>query len=227
MFNLNEYEPVEARIKAFWEKYPEGRLHTELVHFDSSNFIVKASAYTDRTDTVPAATDYAHEVVGSSPVNKNFGLENCTTSALGRCLSTLGFSPKGKRPSREEMAKVQAIKEAKPLDWGQPDEIPLPPEPSDPFNEWPNVAETLGAKVIDIKPAKITEPNFIKASEKQVKFLFTLFKQMADRDIDYLQDSPRLDFIEAVISRRVPDYGLLSSKEASAVIKALQKELEA
>jgi len=52
MFNLDDYEPVESRIKAFWEKYPDGRLHTELVHFDSSNFIIKAMAFTDRTDTV-------------------------------------------------------------------------------------------------------------------------------------------------------------------------------
>jgi len=225
-FNLNDYETVEARIHKFWEIYPDGRLITELVHFDSMNFIVKASAYTDRTDTTPAAVDYAHEVVGSSPVNKNFALENCATSALGRVCSTLGLSPKGKRPSREEMAKVQAIKEANPLKWGEPEDIPLPPEPSDPFGAWPSAVEALGAEVIEIKPKAIREPNHLPATDKQVKFLFTLFKQMADRNIDYLQDKPRVDFMEAVIGRRVPDYGLLSSKEASAVIKSLQKELE-
>jgi hypothetical protein len=218
MFNLDEYEPVESRIKAFWEKYPDGRLHTELVHFDSSNFIIKAMAFTDRTDTVAAAIDYAHEVVGNSPVNKNFALANGCTSAIGRCLSTLGFSPKGKRPSREEMAKVveiNAIKAAKPLDWGT-DDIPLPPPPdNDPFGAWP-VEQVVN---------KISEPNFAPSSDKQVRFLFTLFTKMAAKDKAYLQQETCVSFIEKIVGKRVADYGLLSAKEASAVIKALQKEV--
>lgn len=110
-FNLDDYETVESRIARFWEQYPNGKIHTELVHFDDTQFIVRALVYRDAEDTVPAAIDYAHERVDSSPVNRNFGLENCTTSAIGRSLSTLGFSPKGKRPSREEMAKVQQLEE--------------------------------------------------------------------------------------------------------------------
>lgn len=110
-FNLEDYEPVESRIARFWEQYPEGRIHTELVHFDDTQFIVKASIYRNAEDTVPAAIDYAHERVDSSPVNRNFGLPNCATSAIGRSLADLGFSPKGKRPSREEMAKVQEVTE--------------------------------------------------------------------------------------------------------------------
>jgi hypothetical protein len=34
-------------------------------------------------------------------------LENCETSAIGRALANAGFAAKGKRPSREEMAKVE------------------------------------------------------------------------------------------------------------------------
>jgi hypothetical protein len=221
-FRLDEYEPVEARIKAFWEKYPEGRLHTDLIHFDSGNFIVKASAYTDRTDPIPAAIDYAHEVVGNSPVNKNFALENCTTSALGRCLATLGFAPKGKRPSREEMAKViemNAVKAANPLKWGEPEDIPLPPEPTDfdPFQQWPNP-----------QPAKITEPNFAKMSEKQLSLLRLLFSQLSNAipDNDYLSHAKQSEYCSKVINREISIVEL-SSKEASAVIKSLQKDLEA
>ena len=110
-FNLDDYETVESRIARFWEQYPEGRIHTELVHFDDTQFIVKASVYRNAEDTVPAAIDYAHERVDSSPVNRNFALPNCATSAIGRSLADLGFAPKGKRPSREEMAKVQEVTE--------------------------------------------------------------------------------------------------------------------
>ena len=221
-FRLDDYEPVDARIKAFWEKYPEGRLHTELIHFDSGNFIVKASAYTDRNDPIPAAIDYAHEVVGNSPVNKNFALENCTTSAIGRCLSTLNFSPKGKRPSREEMAKViemNAVKAANPLKWGEPEDVPLPPEPTDfdPFQQWPNPT-----------PAKITEPNFQKMSGKQFGFMGSLFRQLAEAlgDLDYHTAAKQEKYAADVIGQ-TKDLMELSSKECSAVIKSLQKDLEA
>ena len=218
-FNLNDYETVETRINRFWEIYPEGRLITELVHFDSGNFIVKASAYTDRNDPVPAAVDYAHEVVGSSPVNKNFALPNCATSAIGRCLATLGLSPKGKRPSREEMAKViemKKVKEANPLDWGVKDEVPLPPEPSfDPFQQWP--AD---------QPAKITEPNFHKLSGKQFGFMEALFRKAGEQfnDLEWHTQVKQIEYIETVLGRPVKPLDL-SSKEASAVIKRLQKDL--
>ena len=219
-FRLDDYEPVDARIKAFWEKYPEGRLHTELIHFDSGNFIVKASAYTDRNDPVPAAIDYAHEVVGNSPVNKNFALENCTTSAIGRCLSTLNFSPKGKRPSREEMAKViemNAVKTANPLKWGEPEDIPLPPEPNDfdPFQQWPNPT-----------PAKITEPNFNPMSEKQLGMIRRLFHNLSSDKDSYLSNEKQSGYCSKVIGKQV-QLVELTSKEASAVIKSLQKDLEA
>jgi hypothetical protein len=43
-----------------------------------------------------------------SPNMKSSALEVCETSAIGRALANLGYAPKGKRPSREEMASVSA-----------------------------------------------------------------------------------------------------------------------
>ncbi len=31
MFNLENYETVDERLEKFWEKYPDGRIATELV----------------------------------------------------------------------------------------------------------------------------------------------------------------------------------------------------
>jgi hypothetical protein len=107
---LDNYEPVADRISKFWDKYPNGRLHTEIVLINETEIVIKASAYTDREDTRPAAIDFAQETRGSSSINKQNFAENCATSALGRCLATLNFQPKkdGKaiRPSREEMKAV-------------------------------------------------------------------------------------------------------------------------
>jgi hypothetical protein len=112
---LDNYEPVADRIAKFWDKYPTGRLHTEIVLINETEIVIKASAFTDREDPRPAAIDFAQETRGSSNINKQSFIENCSTSALGRVLATLNFQPKrdGKaiRPSREEMQAVTPSKQ--------------------------------------------------------------------------------------------------------------------
>lgn len=104
---LDDYEPVADRITKFWAKYPNGRIITEIKLINETEVVVQASIFTDREDTRPASVDWAHETRGSSNINRASFLENCSTSAIGRGLATLGFSTK-KRPSREEMEKVTA-----------------------------------------------------------------------------------------------------------------------
>ncbi len=104
---LDNYQPVEERIRQFWEKYPTGRIHTEIVLINEQEIVIKASIFTDREDSRPAAIDFAQETRGSSNINKQNWAENCSTSSIGRGLATLGFAPKGMRPSREEMQKSQ------------------------------------------------------------------------------------------------------------------------
>jgi hypothetical protein len=115
-FNLKEYEPVEDRNRRFWADHPEGRILTDLVHHDGTRYVVRSEVYTDRDDTRPAATGYAEEVVTAVGVNKTSALENCETSAEGRALARLGYAPKGARPSREEMEKVQRRETPSPAD---------------------------------------------------------------------------------------------------------------
>ena len=49
----------------------------------------------------------ASETIAEKGVNSTSALENCETSAIGRALANVGFAAKGKRASREEMAKVE------------------------------------------------------------------------------------------------------------------------
>jgi hypothetical protein len=63
-------------------------------------------------DGVVIATGHAEEVRGQGNVNRTSHVENCETSSLGRCLSNFPVhnfagSDYTKRPSREEMSKVQ------------------------------------------------------------------------------------------------------------------------
>jgi hypothetical protein len=112
-----DYEPVDSRIHRFWLEHPEGRIHTEIVLINETEIVIKASVYADRDDTRPVAIDFAQETRNSSPVNKLSFVENCATSAIGRALATYAYSPKGKRPSREEMAKVSRGEISNERDW--------------------------------------------------------------------------------------------------------------
>jgi hypothetical protein len=118
-FNLNEYQTVQERIDLFWKKYPVGRFKLDIVSMTDNQVVIKASVWTDKNDKHPTTVDFAEERIGTSPVNKISHVENCATSSLGRAISALGneFSPKGKRPSREEMDKVSRNTKATAKDW--------------------------------------------------------------------------------------------------------------
>jgi hypothetical protein len=105
-FDLSNYEPVANRIQTFWKTYPAGRIITEIKLINETEVVVQASVFTDREDARPAAVDWAHETRGSSNINRASFLENCSTSAIGRAVSTLGISSSKNRPSREEMIKA-------------------------------------------------------------------------------------------------------------------------
>ena len=112
-----DYEPVDSRIHRFWAEHPEGRIHTEIVLINETEIVIKASVYADRDDTRPVSIDFAQETRNSTPVNKLSFVENCATSAIGRALATYAYSPKGKRPSKEEMEKVQRGEISNTRDW--------------------------------------------------------------------------------------------------------------
>lgn len=108
---LENYEPVSERIKRFYEDHPTGAIHTELVFDDGKRVVIKASVYRDINDSQPAGTDYAEELLTERGVNSTSRIENCATSAQGRALAAIGYlgSDWTKKPSREEMAKVQRM----------------------------------------------------------------------------------------------------------------------
>ena len=113
MFNLDDYETVEERLVKYWKDHPDGRISTILVEATASRFIVQAYIYRTEADQQPWSTGLAEETVQGRGVNATSALENCETSAIGRALATAGYATKGKRPSREEMAKVAKLSQVK------------------------------------------------------------------------------------------------------------------
>lgn len=107
-----EYAPVAERITLFYERFPEGRIITELVARDAREVTFRASVYRSPSDREPAATGWAAEREGDGDVNSVACLENTETSAIGRALANLGFTASAQRPSLEEMARASARRAA-------------------------------------------------------------------------------------------------------------------
>ena len=113
MFNLQDYETVEERLVKFWKEHPDGQIHTQLLDSANGRFIVMASIFRTEADTRPWTSGLAEETIQGRGVNATSALENCETSAIGRALANAGYATKGKRPSMEEMQKVQRAGEVK------------------------------------------------------------------------------------------------------------------
>ena len=101
-----EYALVADRIVLFYEKYPEGCIHTRILQHTAELVIVRAAVYRSPDDERAAATGLASERFGDGEINTVACLENTETSAVGRALANLGFTASRQRPSAEEMAKV-------------------------------------------------------------------------------------------------------------------------
>ena len=110
-FNLDDYEPVASRLDRFLKAHPDARVITDLVHYLADVAVFKCELWLN--DEI-IATGWAEEIRGQGNVNKTSHLENCETGAVGRALANAGLSGSdfAKRPSREEMGKVQRMTES-------------------------------------------------------------------------------------------------------------------
>jgi len=113
MFNFADYETVEERLIKFWKDHPDGQIHTELLDSANGRFIVMARIFRTEADSRPWTSGLAEETIQGRGVNATSALENCETSAIGRALANAGYATKGKRPSVEEMQKVQRAAQVK------------------------------------------------------------------------------------------------------------------
>ena len=107
-----QYVEVNERIKFFRqeEQYKNWSLITEFPVLDSEQCVCKASIAD--TEHRIIATGHAHEVQGSSNINKTSYVENCETSAVGRALAMLGIGIDTSIASANEVSDAIAKQEA-------------------------------------------------------------------------------------------------------------------
>jgi hypothetical protein len=111
--SLDSYVDVETRMRLFFEKFPSGCLQSEVVRDDGKSVTVRGFAYRTPDDPRPGV-GHAEEVRGDSQVNKRSALENGETSAWGRALVAVGFSPTLRVKSLAEVEQERS-REHKPV----------------------------------------------------------------------------------------------------------------
>ena len=104
-----DYIPVNERIKAFRFIYPRGQIVTEIIGLENGICTIKASAFDE--DGKLLATGHAQEKETSSFINKTSYIENCETSAVGRCLGNAGIGLDNGFASYEEVANAKKQQE--------------------------------------------------------------------------------------------------------------------
>ena len=104
-----DYIPVNERIKAFRFIYPQGQIRTEIIGLADGICTMKAEAYDEEGRLL--STGHAQEKETSSFINKTSYIENCETSAVGRCLGNLGIGLDYGFASYEEVANAKKQQE--------------------------------------------------------------------------------------------------------------------
>ena len=112
-----DYKLIVARLKEFLDDSKgEYAIHTEVLKADMNEALVKASVIHLATGVV-CSTGHAHEVQGSTNVNSTSWVENCETSAIGRCIGMFKSKYTGDSiASADEVANaIQQQNDATPL----------------------------------------------------------------------------------------------------------------
>jgi hypothetical protein len=106
-----QYVTVNERLIYFREKYPDHALTSEIVELTEERVVMKA---TIQFGDVVYATGHAYEDKDSTFINKTSFIENCETSAWGRCLAAFGIGIEEGVASFEEVANAVVQKDDKP-----------------------------------------------------------------------------------------------------------------
>ena len=95
-----EYVEVHERIAYLRKNYENAQLITEIISNDNGVCLMKASLIID--DTL-VSTGHAYEKEDSTFINKTSYIENCETSAVGRCLGNFGIGINASVASADEV----------------------------------------------------------------------------------------------------------------------------
>ncbi len=98
------YLTVAERISMFRNDHPEHTILTEILSIDDSRVLIQATIQDESGRTL--SQGIAEEVRGSSNINKTSAVENCESSAIGRCLAFYKYSGDESIASADEVQRA-------------------------------------------------------------------------------------------------------------------------
>jgi len=101
-----KYIEVHERLKYFRLHYPDHDMNSEVFYFDGKECVITykiTSGVNNGEDYRIHAAGHAHEKLSLKGVNSTSFLENCDTSAIGRCLANFGIGIDEGYASADEM----------------------------------------------------------------------------------------------------------------------------
>jgi len=106
-----EYVEVHERITHLRQNYKDAQLLTEIISNDNGVCVMKATLIIN--DKV-VSTGHAYEKEDSTYINKTSYIENCETSAVGRCLGNFGIGINSSIASADEVVNAITQQQQKP-----------------------------------------------------------------------------------------------------------------
>jgi hypothetical protein len=106
-----DYVEVHERIGYLRKNYKVAQLLTEILSNEGGVCIMKATLYVD--DKI-VSTGHAYEKEDSTYINKTSYIENCETSAVGRCLGNFGIGINSSIASADEVVNAINQQQQKP-----------------------------------------------------------------------------------------------------------------
>lgn len=111
-----EYFTVAERVQTFLEKFPGYVITTNIERFEGDDCIIKATILNDKGDV--AATGIAHEVRGSTNINRTSHVENCECVPLSVPILTRGGWKFYHQLTLDEEVLAYSV-ESEQLEWGR------------------------------------------------------------------------------------------------------------
>ena len=98
-----DYVEVHERVTHLRENYENAQLITELISNDNGVCVMKATLMINNNIV---STGHAYEKEDSTYINKTSYIENCETSAIGRCLGNFGIGINSSIASADEVVNA-------------------------------------------------------------------------------------------------------------------------
>lgn len=100
------YSTVSTRVDIFRRYFPMASIKTEIIYHDEIRVIVQAKIF---IDSIQAGSGLAEEIRGKGIIENH--IEVAETSAIGRCLASIGLSGSSEYASSFEVEKANAMQQ--------------------------------------------------------------------------------------------------------------------